>query len=81
MKRLIPSQLLDTLVLYGIITPGPAQNEVCIFKVLKIRFFCARQGSILSPHLFAVYVDDLTDCFSCGQKPLLIMYADENSAG
>jgi len=39
--------------------------------------FGVRQGSILSPHLFARYVDDLTDCFSFGQKPLLIMYADD----
>jgi len=39
--------------------------------------FGVRQGSILSPHLFAIYVDDRTDCFYFGQKPLHIMYADD----
>ena len=29
-----------------------------------------RQGSVLLPHLFAIYVDDI-------QKPLIIMYADD----
>jgi len=33
------------------------------------------KASILSPHLFATYVDDITYCFSFSQKPLLIMYA------
>ena len=35
------------------------------------------QGSILSPYLFALYVGDITNCLSFGQKPLLIMYADD----
>jgi len=37
--------------------------EVCILKVFLKLDFGARQGSILSLHLFAIYVDDLTDCF------------------
>ena len=36
-----------------------------------------RQGSVLSPHLFAIYMDDITNCLSFGQKPLIIMYADD----
>ena len=26
---------------------------------------------------FAIYVDDITSCLSFGQKPLIIMYADD----
>ena len=38
--------------------------------------YSVRQGSILSPYLFALYVD-ITNCLSFAQKPLLIMYADD----
>jgi len=72
MKRLIPSQLLDTLVLW-------LQNSwFCIkwksvfAKFLKLDFGVGQS----SPHLFAIYVDDLTDCCSFGQKQLFIMYTD-----
>jgi len=77
MKRLIPSQL-STLVLW-------LQNSWSCIKWKSVFFqvffsnldFGVRQGSILSPHLFAIYADDLTDCFSFGQKSLFIMYAND----
>ena len=35
------------------------------------------QGSVLSPLLIAIYVDDITNCLSFGQTPLIIAYADD----
>ena len=28
-------------------------------------------------HLFAIYLDDIINCLSFGQKPLIIIYADD----
>lgn len=32
---------------------------------------------MLSPHLFAIYLDDIVDCLSFNQKPQIITYADD----
>jgi len=52
------------------------EMKVRIFAIIKLDYG-VMQGSVLSPHLFAVYVDDITNCLSFGQKPLIIMYADD----
>jgi len=76
MKRDVPLKLLDTLAFW-------LQNSwSCVkWKSVFSQFFKwdygVRHGSVLSPHLFAVYVDAITNCLSFGQKPLIIMYADD----
>ena len=76
MKRDVPLKLLDTFVFW-------LQNFwSCVkWKSVFSQFFKldygVRQGCVLLPHLFAIYVDDITNCLSFGQKPLIIMYADD----
>ena len=39
--------------------------------------FGVRQGSVLSPALFAVYLDDLSNLFILERHKLVILYADD----
>jgi len=45
---------------------------VCTFAIFKTIGYGIRQSSILSPYLFAIFLDDIMNCLSFGQKPLLI---------
>jgi len=78
MKRRLPAKLLDLLVYWldnysscvnwcGVI--GPSQ----FFKL----DFSARQGSVLSPFLFAIYLDDIFDYRCNSMSRLIILYADD----
>jgi len=56
------SQLLDTLVLWLQNSWSCTKGKSVFSNFLQLDFD-VRQGSILSPHLFAIYVDDVTIAF------------------
>ena len=72
----VPLKLLDTFAYW-------LQNSCsCVkWKSILSQFFKldygVRQGSVLSPYLFAIYLDDIINCLAFGQKPLIIIYADD----
>jgi len=39
--------------------------------------FSVRQGLVMSPLLFAVYVDDLAKCCDCSRGIYIVLYADD----
>ena len=75
-RRQIPIDLLDTLEYWL------RNNWSCIkwFDIFSPSFKISlgvRQGSVLSPCLFAIYLDDLADCRSNGRYSYIILYADD----
>jgi hypothetical protein len=36
-----------------------------------------RQGSVLSPHLFAIYINDIMKRFTLNQRLFIVIYADD----
>jgi len=76
MKRNIPVQLLEVLEnLISCCHSYVKWNNVWS-SVLEINFG-ARQGSVLSPFLFAVYLDDLSRLESSVNGCHIILYADD----
>jgi Reverse transcriptase (RNA-dependent DNA polymerase) len=76
MRREIPVDLLDTLEYCH------SNNWSCIkwFSTFSYAFkIClgVRQGSVLSPYLFGIYLDDLADHRSNGRFTYIILYADD----
>jgi len=45
-------------------------------SVLSIKFG-VRQGSVLSPQLFAVYLNDIVSQLPVGQRCFVMLYADD----
>jgi len=76
MKRLIPNHLLDLLVswlseCYSYVKWYDSWSDM--FSV----HFGVRQGSSLSPYLFAVYVDDLAKLCLYKRGVYIVLYADD----
>ena len=76
MKRLIPVNILDILVLW-LQNSWSCVKWKSVFSPFFRLNFGVRQGSVLSPHLFAIYLDDIVNCLSFSQKPQIIIYADD----
>ena len=76
MKRNLPSELLSTLEFWlsscwTCVRWG--SNVSAFFKI----GFGVRQGSVLSPFLFAIYINDIIGCYLPSQNCHIIVYADD----
>ena len=76
MKRHVPVNLLDTLTHWFDHSFSCVKWHSVFSDFFKLNLG-VRQGSVLSPHLFAVYLDDVTDLAPFGQRFSIIIYADD----
>jgi hypothetical protein len=72
----VPVKLLDSLV-YWLQNCWSCVKWNSVFSQFYKLDYGVRQGSVLSPYLFAIYLDDIVSCLSFAQKPLIIIYADD----
>ena len=76
MKRQVPNKLLDILEnwlcgSYACVKWGNLWSNIFTIK------FGVRQGSVLSPVLFAIYIDDVSKCSKFYRYSYVILYADD----
>ena len=76
MKRHIPIKLLNTLEFWLGNCWSCIKWMDVLSPFLKVSFG-VRQGSVLSPFLFAIYLDDLVDGRNNGRHSFVILYADD----
>jgi len=76
MKRLIPVQLLHLLESW-LLNCYSCVKWTCSFSLFFKLEFGVRQGSVLSPLLFAIYVDDLAKSCSSTRGIYIVLYADD----
>ena len=76
MNRNIPAQLLSILEKWLGNCWTCVRWDSCTSRFFQIKIG-VRQGSVLSPHLFAVYLDDLVHHHSPGHGIRIILYADD----
>jgi len=77
MKSYIPVKLLDLLESLISVCYSRVKWENCFSEIFSIHFGI-RQGSVLSPFLFAVYLDDLSKLCDSDSSSYIILYADDN---
>ena len=77
MKRLIPNELL-TLFEFCFSNCYSAVKWYNAWSQLFALNFGVRQGSVLSPFLFAVYIDGLAKSCMLNRGSFIIMYADDD---
>jgi hypothetical protein len=76
MKRRIPNQLLVLLTYWLGNCFSCVKWDGILSQVFKLDFG-VRQGSVLSPFLFAIYLDDLIDFRRSNYSSFVILYADD----
>jgi hypothetical protein len=76
MKRRIPIKLLDLLVYWLENCFSCVKWDGRLSYIFKLEFG-VRQGSVLSPFLFAIYLDDLIDFRRSNYSNFVILYADD----
>ena len=76
MKRRLPTQLLDVFVNWFDKCYSCVRWDGLLSHFYRLKFG-VRQGSVLSPYLFAVYLDDIIDHRANYLHNLVIIYADD----
>ena len=76
MKRNIPVELIRILENWFSICFTCVKWNSVYSRFFKIDYG-VRQGSVLSPSLFAVYIDDIVNSLSVSQRHFIILYADD----
>lgn len=76
MKRHVPKNLIDLLDFWLNNIWSRVKWSDTFSDFFKIEFG-VRQGSVLSPFLFAIYLDDLVDHGRNGVHSFAILYADD----
>lgn len=76
MKRRLPTQLLDLLTYWLGNCFSCVKWDGILSKIFKLNFG-VRQGAVLSPFLFAIYLDDLIDFRRSNYSSFVILYADD----
>ena len=76
MKRFVPTALLEVIEnwlsgCYAFVKWYDSSSFV--FSIC----FGVRQGSVSSPHLFAVYIDDVGKIFYLNKNSFILLYADD----
>jgi len=76
MKRQIPNELLSTLENMFDNCYTCVKWKSVMSRSFKIEFG-VRQGSVLSPFLFAIYINDVVKHLALRQKLFIVLYADD----
>jgi len=76
MKRHVPIEFLEMLENWLCNSQTCVKWNILWSYVFQINF-CVRQGSVISPVLFAIYVDDVDRCCKKERYLHIILYADD----
>ena len=76
MQRNIPIELLSVFEQWFRNCSTCVKWKMVMSSSFKIEYG-VRQGSVLSPHLFAIYLNDIVSRFSVNQRLFIVLYADD----
>ncbi len=76
MQRNVPINLLSVFEHWFRTCSTYVKWKTVMSNIFNITYG-VRQGSVLSPHLFAIYVNDILRRFSLNQRLFIVMYADD----